>query len=387
VILDDASLQKWLNQLRKEFSDWHVLDSLTKERILTKFLLLSMKVICLIRTIILISASHFPPGVLYYCGDQLLNLEITMRSMVIFVCISFGSIILVFEILVLVAEIKQDTSFITDAFELVSTMKTLHFSVKEMKELRAWIRMTRTTSELLFLIACFTMPSMIALSGFIEVSKSTSWIRIVIVLIWAPMTIFWIIRESKIYLILMSVVVLDLKLIQLRIKSLNRRLMTEGTLTVSAFLGEFVKIRDKITDHNTYVRWILMMIDLVSGPGNCANLYSAIASNGILLLKMMNIGYSIFLMIATFLMIALPGSISGQIMHVHPKLMSMQVRNKILSVKDKKKILLFAESITSDEGEIGFTNGLLATFRNSTLFQYILSLPTAFMLFYGFVRS
>ena len=385
---DDSSLRSWLASLRREFTDWHVLNSLTsKKRMFIKAVLIGMKICCLIRTVLLISANHVPAGILFFCGDQMRNLEVTMRSMVIFVCLSFGSIILVFELLILVAEVKKEESFITDAFQWATTIKKLDFSLSEVKELHYWMRMTRTISHILFYLASFTMPSMIAYSGFMEVAKSKSLVRIFLILLWAPMSIFWIIRESKIYLILMSVIVLDLKLIQVRIKSLNRRFTVDKTICVNKYLQEFFIVRDYITAHNKYVRWILMMIDYVSAPGNCANLYSAIASNGVLLLKMMNISYSIFLMIATFLMIALPGRISSGILHVHPKLMSMQVREKNLSISDKKRILLLAESITSEEGEIGFTNGLLSTFRNSSLFAYILSLPTAAMLFYSFVRS
>lgn len=384
---EDQSLRQWLSTLRSQFHSWLVLDIVwSKKRMFLKFLLMTMKTLCLIRTLLLVFSHRVPAGIVEHCGDRMLNLEITLRNMVYFVCMSFGSIILVFELLILVAEVQNEQSFITDVFVMSDRMKEYHISRREEKELLLWIRACRFISNILFTVAIFTMPSMIAYSAVIEISHAKTAYRATSVLLWGSATIFWIIRESKIYLILMSVVVLDLKMIQLRIKSMNRRFTVDRTLSVDRFVREFIVMRDLIKAHNKYIRWILMMIDYVSAPGNMANLYSAIASSSILIFKVMNISYSIFLLMATLCMIAIPGKISAEIMAIHPKLMEMQVHQR-LTIRDKKRLLLLAESLTSHEGEIGFTNGLMQTFRNTTLAQYMLSLPTACMLFYSFVYN
>lgn len=384
---EDESIRKWLSSLRHQFHAWLVLDTFaSRKRLVLKFLLFVMKISCLLRTLILVFSSRVSPAIVDLCGDRMLNLEVTMRSMVTFVCLSFGSIILVFEGLIFVSEVHNEQSFITDAFVMNDTIKKCHFNREEEKELRDWLYGSRMISEVLFIVASITMPSMIAYSAVIELLHWKSVFRAVTVLIWSPMAIFWIIRESKVYLILMCVVVLDLKMIQMRIKSLNRRLTIDRNISVDRFIREFIGIRDLISAHNKYVRWILMMIDYVSAPGNMANLYSAIASSSILIFKMMNISYSIFLMMATLCMIAIPGKVSEEVMALYPKIMDMQVRQR-LNMRDKQRLLLLAESITSHEGEIGFTNGYLEVFRNSTLFQYLLSLPTACMLFYNFMYN
>lgn len=384
---EDQSLRQWLSNLRSQFRSWLVLDIVgSKKRMFLKLMLMAMKTACLIRTLLLVFSHRVPPVLVLHCGDRMLNLEITLRNMVYFVCMSFGSIILVFELLILVAEVRKEESFITDVFVMSDRIKEYHINRPEEKELLLWIRACRFISNVLFTVATLTMPSMVAYSAVIEVTKAKTAYRATSVLLWGCATMFWIIRESKIYLMLMSAVVLDLKVIQLRIKSMNRRFTVDRTLSVDRFIREFIGIRDLIKAHNKYVRWILMMIDYVSAPGNMANLYSAIASSSILIFKLMNISYSILLLMATLCMIAIPGKISAEIMAIHPKLMEMQVHHR-LTMWDKKRLLLLAESLTSHQGEIGFTNGLMQTFRTATLAQYMLSLPTACMLFYSFVYN
>ena len=387
---DDPDLTSWLRSLKRAFQSWYVLDSFTpKTRFPIKILLITMKVLCLTRTVFLVLSSHLPTGVLLWTGDDLHSLGITMRSMVLFVCLSFGFIILMFELLILASEFAKEESFIRDTFVLDKTTRRLFFSISEEKELHQWAQASRLISDVLFYTAAVTMPSMIAYSAFIELSRSSSLLRILLILVWAPASVFWIIRESKIYLILMSSVVMDMKLIQMRLKSLNRRFFADARLSVNEYVREFLAVRDTIQAHNKYVRWILMMIDLVSAPGNCANLYSAMAADGLLILRLMNASYSILLLIATLFMIFLPGKIYREVLLAYPRLMTMQIhsRERCLSLTEQRKILLLTEAITTAEGEIGFTNGLLATFKSSTLFEYLLSLPTACMLFYSFVTA